>query len=107
MMEKTIEFEVVDIPDVPPTTGSSAPVVEALQAHIGKAIVIPVEDRDANSFRKTIRSSLLNRGILDEYNFRTQVDPQKKTMTVWLEKKTAREKVNIVLDPKEEVISNE
>jgi hypothetical protein len=98
-----MEFEVVDIPDVPPlsTGGSSAPVIEAMLSHVGKAILVPVDDRDPNAFRKTIRSALLNRGILDEYNYRTRVEPEKKTMTVWLERKP------VVVNPALETPSNE
>ena len=98
-----MSFEVVDIPDVPPVSqgGTSSPIVEALLSNVGKAIAIPTEDRDPNAYRKTVRSALLNRGILDEYHYRTRVDPEKHLLIAWLEKKP------VVVNPSLEAPSNE
>lgn len=81
-----MEFKVVDVPQVP-VHGAMAPIISALQLNLGKALELPLEDRDANTFRKNIRASLVNRKMLEKFFFRTQVDMVRKVMVVWLEAK--------------------
>jgi hypothetical protein len=78
-----MDFKVVDIPEAP-EYGVSAPIVAALIENLGKALELSLDGKDANSFRKTIRATLSNRGLLETYSYRTQVSRDKKTMIVWL-----------------------
>jgi hypothetical protein len=81
-----MEFKVVEVPNVH-TNGAASELVTALVENVGKALELPYEDRDPNTIRKGIRSSLSIRGMLDKYHFRTRVFPERKVMTVWLEAK--------------------
>ena len=82
-------FTVVDIPAGPST--ASLPVVEALKANIGKAISIPLEGKDSNTYRKTLRSSLVARGILKTHVYRTRWIEAQDVLIVWLEEKPKKD----------------
>lgn len=88
-----MKFEVVDVPNVTPVNqgGASGPIIEAMVANVGRAISIPLEGREANSFRKTLRSSIVNRKLLEKYHYRTRVSADKSTLVVWFEAKTEAE----------------
>ena len=92
-----MNFTIVDVPTAI-VYGTTAPIMEALLANIGKAIEIPFENRDANSYRKTIRASLSNKGLLAKYNFRTKVNTKRKSITVWLELKTSGTQASLLDD---------
>jgi hypothetical protein len=55
--------------------------------NIGKAIAVPLEGRDSNGFRKTLRSTISNRGLLKIYHYRTRVSDDQQTLVVWFEPK--------------------
>ena len=82
-------FSIVDIPAG--AANSSSPIVEALKANIGKAISIPLEGKDSNAYRKTLRSSLVARGLLKSHVYRTRWVEAQDVLIVWLEVKPAKE----------------
>lgn len=88
-----MDFKIVDIPTN--LTRPSPPIIEALLANVGRALALPLETRDPNTIRKTLRATLSNRGILKIFYFRTRVNFDNKTLIVWLEKIPA---TNFVVD---------
>ena len=84
-------FSIVDIPAG--ATTSASPIVDALKSNIGKAISIPLEGKDSNAYRKTLRSSLVARGLLKTYLYRTRWIEAQDVLIVWLEVKPAKDVV--------------
>ena len=80
-----MNFTVVEIPSG--TTTPTSPVVQALMDNVGKAISLPVGTRDANNVRKSLRTALQNKGVLDTHTFHSKVDNANKTVIVWLAKR--------------------
>lgn len=79
-----MEFNLVSVPETA-ANGVYNKIIDAMTKNIGKAIEIPLEDRDPNAFRKTLRSSISAKGLLKDYKYRTQVDTERKTIIVWFE----------------------
>ncbi len=81
-------FTVVDIPQGGGRQTNNSPIVQALLDNIGKAIVIPCGDGDANTMRKNIRQALNSRKVLREHIYKTKTDltDGKNDLIAWLEK---------------------
>lgn len=82
-----MDFKIVEIPTAQILPGAADPLLEALKANPGKAIEIPLGEKDPNTQRKTIRARLSNRGVLKTHFFRTRFSMESKSLIVWLEEK--------------------
>ena len=76
-------FNVVEVPEK--HSGEVALVVNAMVENLGKALALPLENRDSNAYRKLIRAACMNRKLLMKNLFRSKVDGE--NLVVWLEPK--------------------
>lgn len=83
-------FTIVDIPE---RTTANNELTQALLDNVGKAVVFPCVNRDANTARKTIRAGLSNRGILKKFDFHSKINTSTDStdLIIWLTAKAEKE----------------
>lgn len=81
-----MDFKIVDIPNDANggTGGNYGSLFEALKTNIGKAIEVPLGDKESNPFRKTLRAGFVSRGLDLKFKFNTKAYEDRKILVVWL-----------------------